>query len=259
VIVVISEYSIDKPWVREELNASMVRRINGISKLIPVIIGDLDESRVPESLKSIVWEHIEALDSYDKELERITMAIYGHREKPPIGSSPVYAQVSMKTLPNLTEVDSLILKICCEELIRGGQRFSIVNPQALLELAETSDIYPDSALESLEILDGRGYVRIGRVLSGDVYHISVTDYGLEEYLEVYVRNYESIFRNVGLQIANLGRKSNNEIAEALDQPQVIVDHILSTLDNRGHIRLQKIYGGSLFILSVSPELKRSLS
>jgi hypothetical protein len=40
VIVVISSHSVNKPWVREELNAAVVKRINGLSKLIPVVIDD---------------------------------------------------------------------------------------------------------------------------------------------------------------------------------------------------------------------------
>src|SRR5215210_1740424 len=55
-VVVVSEYSVNKPWVREELNAGMVRKINGVSRLIPVVIGDVDDSQIPESLKTTLWE-----------------------------------------------------------------------------------------------------------------------------------------------------------------------------------------------------------
>src|SRR6185503_12058910 len=49
VIVVVSKNSADKVWVREELNAAVVRNIEGISKLIPVVI---DDCVVPEALRS---------------------------------------------------------------------------------------------------------------------------------------------------------------------------------------------------------------
>jgi len=40
VIVVVSASSAAKPWVREELDAAMVRRIKGRMRLIPVRLGD---------------------------------------------------------------------------------------------------------------------------------------------------------------------------------------------------------------------------
>ena len=40
VIVVLSNFSVEKPWVREELNAAFVKRINNGSKLIPIVIDD---------------------------------------------------------------------------------------------------------------------------------------------------------------------------------------------------------------------------
>jgi hypothetical protein len=55
VIIVLSKNSVKKRWVKEELNASMVKKINDGSKLIPVVIDDCD---VPECLLSTVWQKI---------------------------------------------------------------------------------------------------------------------------------------------------------------------------------------------------------
>lgn len=49
-IVVLSEISITKPWVREELDAGMVRRIGAGTKVIPVL---LDEVSVPAALQHL--------------------------------------------------------------------------------------------------------------------------------------------------------------------------------------------------------------
>lgn len=55
VIIILSKFSVEKPWVREELNAAFVKRINNGSKIIPVII---DDCEVPEALKGTLWEYI---------------------------------------------------------------------------------------------------------------------------------------------------------------------------------------------------------
>ena len=82
-IVVLSSFSVEKPWVREELNAGFLNRVSGRCKVIPVVIDDCD---VPEALRSTVWQRITDLENYDAEFQRIVDAIYGRTQKPPLGS-----------------------------------------------------------------------------------------------------------------------------------------------------------------------------
>src|SRR5213082_2962990 len=39
-IIVLSQYSVNKSWVREELDFGVIRKISGESKIIPVVIDD---------------------------------------------------------------------------------------------------------------------------------------------------------------------------------------------------------------------------
>src|SRR5919107_5727202 len=71
VIVVISEYSINKPWVRKELNVSTVRKIEDGIKLIPVVIGDVEKHQMPTSLRDTRWVRVRNLDEYEAELSEI--------------------------------------------------------------------------------------------------------------------------------------------------------------------------------------------
>ena len=82
-VVVLSRFSVEKPWVREELNAGFLNRVSGRFKVIPVVIDDCD---VPEALRSTVWQRITDLENYDAEFQRIVDAIYGRTQKPPLGS-----------------------------------------------------------------------------------------------------------------------------------------------------------------------------
>src|SRR4051812_16112694 len=52
VIVVMSEKSVRKPWVREELDAAFVKKVEGRAKLIPI---RLDGCDMPECLKTTRW------------------------------------------------------------------------------------------------------------------------------------------------------------------------------------------------------------
>jgi len=49
VILIMSAISVQKPWVREELDAAFVRKVEGQARLIPV---RLDGCQMPECLKT---------------------------------------------------------------------------------------------------------------------------------------------------------------------------------------------------------------
>ncbi|MCL4466912.1 MAG: TIR domain-containing protein [Chloroflexi bacterium] len=84
-IVILSRNSIEKPWVREELNAGFLKRLSGKCRVIPVII---DECEVPEALRSTVWQRVSDLGDYEEEFERILDSIYGRTRRPPLGEPP---------------------------------------------------------------------------------------------------------------------------------------------------------------------------
>ncbi|HWI66088.1 MAG TPA: toll/interleukin-1 receptor domain-containing protein [Symbiobacteriaceae bacterium] len=86
IVVVLSKHSVDKPWVREELNAAFVRRVSNRCRLIPVVI---DDCEVPVALESTVWERIHDLNHYESEFERILHAIYGRSMRPGIGPEDI--------------------------------------------------------------------------------------------------------------------------------------------------------------------------
>src|ERR1035437_8569197 len=77
-IVVLSMNSVDSKWVREELNAAMVRKIEKSTKLIPV---RLDGCEVPECVKHCIWQDIANPTNYDDEFKRILNSVFGQYEK----------------------------------------------------------------------------------------------------------------------------------------------------------------------------------
>ncbi|MDT7542785.1 MAG: hypothetical protein QOE33_2689 [Acidobacteriota bacterium] len=256
VIVVLSKNSVDKPWVKEELNAAMVKKINGVSKLIPVVI---DDCQVPEALQSTVWERVNDLNNYDTELERIVRAIYEHREKPPIGAPPAYAQTVIDTIPGLTKVDSLMFKLACETAIEDGHRY-VINVEKVIEKAKNFDIPKDEAFESLTLLHERYYIEPHFVMGGEFtfYSFNINTSGFDEYARIYIDGYDNIFASVAFQLVNEDKDTNESIIEALKQPQMIVDHVLNVLKDRGLIKAEELNGGYIHIFEVSTELKRML-
>lgn len=253
IIIILSKNSVNKPWVKEELNASMVKKINEGSKLIPVII---DDCEVPQCLQSTSWQKIENLNDYDKEFDRIVISIFNHTSKPSLGPPPKYVNSIIDILPGLNKLDSLFMKIACEEAIKEDMIKPILNEieKKLIELQFSKvDIY-----ESMLILSRKGYLKIEQAKSGDIYFFSITPHGLEEYARVYIGEYDSIISSVIYSILNKNIKDNFKIAEDLKQPMVIINHILIVLESYGLVTLAKNYSGEFIsVYNVSPELKRS--
>lgn len=259
VIVIVSEHSVNKPWVREELNAGMVRRINGKSLLIPVVIGDVADSQIPESLKSTVWERIGNLEDYDAEFERIVMAVYGHREKPALGPPPSYARSDIQRVPGLNRADSLILKICCENAAEADNPQYPMEQEALFKATGSEGIHPDQVAESFQILHSRGYMEARRTLDGGFSTLFVKERGFEEYARAYVPDYEALVRSVGLLILNQDEYRAEDIAASLHARIAVVEHVMQRLASKNYITVQRTCGGhSMVFGDISPELKRWL-
>lgn len=253
-IIILSKISVTKPWVREELNAGVVKKISGKIKLIPVVI---DDCEVPEALKSTVWVKISDLDNYDAELNRIVMAIYGYRDKPPIGTPPAYARTKFETIRGLTSLDSLVLRLACEEAIESDR--PMLGTTQVLKRAQALDIRADQLAEALEILDRRGLVE-GKSPSRNaaISYFTITPYGFDEYGKAYLPGYEGLLTAVAAQLVNGDQAGNEAIATAVNQPRIIVDYLLDVLSSKGLIRVTKFLGGTARVTHVSAELKRML-
>lgn len=254
VIIVLSHNSVDKPWVKEELNAGIMKRLSKGTKIIPVVI---DDCKVPEALKSTLWEKIERLDEYPESLDRIVASVYGQTEKPPIGNAPSYVNSPIANIPGMAKSDNLVLKLSCEYAIKENDR--ILNPGKVF-LENDSPIIPESELsESLEILDREGYIKLSRTIGAGLSHYQITTHGFEEYAEAYLQNYHELQTRIISLLVNENIASNVELVEKLNQSQLVIDHILDLLEKNGHVNLSKMIGGLIRVYNISPSLKRSLS
>lgn len=256
VIVILSRISVSKKWVREELNASVVKRINDNSKLIPVVI---DDCEIPECLQSTVWEKIDDLSNYDENLDRIIMSILGHREKPPLGPLPAYAQTVIDGISGLSKIDSLALKLACEQAIEYG-KFDIIGTQEIIDNASRFEISRDEVVESVQWLKENHYIESDEIYGYDlpIPWFTIKTRAFEEFARVYIDGYASTFESVVSQVVNQGKTNNTEIIAELKQPKAIVDHILDLLRDRNLISFSQAMQGMKFNVTATVELKRRL-
>ncbi|EKG43672.1 hypothetical protein Pav013_0146 [Pseudomonas syringae pv. avellanae str. ISPaVe013] len=253
VIVVLSKNSVEKPWVKHELDAACVKRINTGSKLIPIVI---DDCKVPEVLKATLWESISDTASYQSSLERIVASIFGASDKPALGKPPAYVSRFGAGVAGHNNVDSLICKLACEFVLETGSRH--VSISAFCKDGEL--IIPEHQLrESVEVLGEHGTFDLQHRLGEGFPSISVTDSGFELYARDHVGNYDEVFRSVVSAIVNNGFTTLSQMRRELNLRPFLVEHVLRILASGNKISVSWYLGGDCSINSISPSLRRSLS
>jgi hypothetical protein len=253
VIVVLSQHSVNKPWVRAELDVAKVRQIEEHTRLIPVIIDACD---VPIPLRATRRERIQNDNDYQSVLTRIIMAINGMYEKPPLGTSPAYAKTPISAIRNLPQIASLMLELCYEHLLDRYPHLG--HTETILTQAESLEIPRRESMDALDILDRKSYIKGHKTMGVEIFRsFSRTRYGLETYLTTHMPEYGSVLTDVIVQIED-GKKKSIEIAEVLGRNHLLVTHILEILESRQLVKLSKMSGALLYVWDSSPELKYML-
>lgn len=254
VVIVLSANSVNKPWVREELNSAFVKRVNSGSKLIPVV---LDACNVPEALASTLWERIDDLASYDESFHRIVASITGTREKPPLGPLPAYVTSPIREIGGLSRIDNLVLKAASELAMKNGH--DMVNGHDLQSFDFLAGVPAQELNDSLEVMERAGIITVTQLIGMDLPPFRITTYGFQQYAKAYISGYDEFVGKVALVIVNQQLQDNEAIRTHLNANRFLVDHALDVLESQQYIRLAHAIGGHVHIIDVSATLKRALA
>lgn len=252
VIIVLSTISVTKPWVRQELNAAVVKRIESGAKLIPIV---LDRCEVPGALKSTVWQGVPDTDDFSECLDRVIDSIFGNVRKPPIGEASAYLVDPVPRISGLSAADTVVLAALYEEFLKIGGAW--IDPPVLASALAAKGIGEVAALDSIAVLEHMGYAESLKALAmgSSLRHTSISRLGVSAVL----RERESgLVREVGLAILNDALRRSDAIAAALGHPQPLVDHVVKLLADSGHVILSNESGPVETVAMVSPTLCRTL-
>src|SRR5258706_11711853 len=70
-VVILTESSIKSNWVRQELDVALIRRIEGITRVIPLKVGNVN---IPDPLRTLQW--IDMAGDFDEKIRQLQMAIF---------------------------------------------------------------------------------------------------------------------------------------------------------------------------------------
>lgn len=215
-IVVISKYSIVKPWVKEELNAAFIKRIETNAKILPIVIDS--EIEVPEILKNTVWEKINNLTNYEDNLKNILASIFGIYEKPEIGKKPIYTK-SIFQIQNLSKIDSLVLKAMGEFVFQNNNDY--LESDLLKKIVDQIQISEEDMIDSLEILEKNSYIKQTKYMGNNLPIVQLTTSGILIFSQTCEKNFENIYYNLISLIMNEKYTNSQEYALKLScNPQL---------------------------------------
>ena len=250
VVIVLSAISVQKPWVREELNNSVVSRISRGLKIIPVVI---DECEIPACLAATLWQRVDDLEHYDDAFQRILDAIFDRSTRPPIGHAPERLSDVEPKLPSLNGTDQRVLREIYALQVAGDVAWlgDLAKVPALAGLSE------QDVRDSVEVVQEQGYLMVDDPGNGN-WIIQLTTDGFSRCAEVFTENYKARLRALSALLVNEGLNENTELAKRLGEPQPLVNFMLDVLQQAGYITTLKAGSGHWEVAVISPMLKRSL-
>jgi hypothetical protein len=251
IIVVVSKHSVHKPWVREELNAAVVKRINKGSLLIPVV---LDDCEVPVALQSTLYVPVTNLEDVEAVTDRIRAAVYRHSDKPALGPAPSYIRSRIAAFPTLSRIDAIVLSLFAEGAIKDGE-----------DRTETEDVWKRAAeqsisrsefLESVSALEETGYLREPGIAATLQPFFFVPVRVLEEFLASTDPDFAEKVEAIAAAAVNRVKPNDAQIAKDLGLQQFVVRVILEHLESQGLLEIWRPAGTVIIVGSTTANLRR---
>lgn len=256
VVVVVSAHSVTKPWVREELDAATVRRVNEETRLIPV---RLDEVKMPSPLRHIAWITTDrSAEGITRTAQRIAETLHGHDPGPAVGPRPAYASPAV-SIPDLTAADTVLLMETVREALNSGQ-LMLLDWATVKSRVEQTGLSGQAVMESAEALAEDDYVDL-KFRGGEVAQYDLTRFGYSEGVGTVFLGIEERQKQIIAELVNnppVGDHVIEDLAARTDSPTLVVDQLLRDLQDEGKASVSWTLSGSR-LHSVSPTLRRRLS
>lgn len=253
VIVVISASSAAKPWVREELDAAVVRRITSSTRLIPV---RLDDAPMPPPIQHLVWITAERTPGGIRSAaERIADALYGRDKRPAVAPPPGYAAAA--PIPGLAQADSALLAILIEEALAA--EFLEVTWPVVRAKAEGRGMTGAVIEEAFAALQQKRYLKI-RSIAGGPHTVELSATAFRRGVDAVVPGAEAARRQVIAALVNdppAGDRPVHDLAALTGKPLLFVLQFLKQMEAEGDVQVSQYLGGFSRV-TVSPTLKRRL-
>lgn len=155
-LVLLTPQSIDQPWVNQEMDAGLVRKLNDQCKFFPVR-HQLPASELPPLLSGMFSPEITA----DEDIKQLISDIYGVTRKPQRGSRPAVVHDAAHGKTGYSAAASAIARLFVER----SEHALFADPQLTIdELAKEAALSVEDTKDALHELSGFLKVSLDHVL-----------------------------------------------------------------------------------------------
>ena len=240
--IIISKFSVESNWVKEELDAGVTQKITKGTKIIPILLEDVP---MPNSLKHVKNITVEDIHNYDEEFDEILKTICGKIDKATLGNTPLY----IGNLSHLNEQEIDIFKSLGDYCLKNfGFYIEILPTDISLECNYTDEEISDSLniLVDEELLISKGSME-GLAFTSHAFTIK----GFYMYLKTFIKNYENIYKKVIKSIVN-GCESIDSIIQDTKVDEAMVTSLLWLFRSKEFI----ICNAQFNIMEITPTGKK---
>ena len=236
-VVLLSPESVASRWVREELDVALVQRLEGATRVIPVVARPCT---VPVPLRALMWLDVAAA-GVSEVAGRIADVAFGRTAKPPLGKAPGPAEI--RHVRGLSDYGAALAFALAPGLQAEGGPRGFDGPSLSTALSLT----PTQVNDAVDELVGLGMLRSHTALGTHPFDffMVVPTYALALQLrgtDALDYDPEEDIVTVAAAVAALEHASGPEIAERLNLPPPRVDHAVSYLTEYGHVRVLQALG-----------------
>lgn len=257
-LVLLTPKSLRSEWVQTELDAGMVKRIEGSCRLIP-ILSEISKDQIPPTLSGMVWVR---LQPYEDGLRKLIGVCHEVSTKPPLGSPPPWTQQgALKEIGFSTHAQRLAI-LLNERSENGMALDPLINAQEVLrvlditedEIAVAADELEELGLVKLHKRAGMGRANFG-MISPTPHLFFKTDFHLKGWnTKADAQALATAMVNTGKDIVNL-----SEMSKILSWEPRRINPAVQYLEVFGYANPLKTVGSlpyAYLALMVTPRMQR---
>jgi hypothetical protein len=239
-LVLLSRASIQSRWVREELDVALVRRLEGTTKVVPIL---LEPCELPTALKPLAW--VDMADGIDQVVRKIADVAFGRRSVPPIGPPP-------SGLPyRVPQLSDLAARVAVH--LSGSLDAPKGTPQAYggAQLSQALSLPPDELNDAIDELESRGLVEVRHRLGTAPYTFALVEptYALGLQLKgtpALTYDPEQDIRAVANAVVALRRCRGPKLQEYVGLSAARINNAADYLEDVGALQVRRLLGTGPF-------------
>jgi hypothetical protein len=235
-VVLLSPASVRSKWVREELDAAIVQRLEGATRVVPVVV---EPCEIPVALRHLLRLDLQAT-GIDEVIARLIDVAFDRDTRPPLGAAPRGLKATVSGLSNHASRAALLLS---QSLDQTDGRPRALSGQAL---ADELDLTPDQVNETVDELASLGLVRVHRWLGTSPFafgNVEPTAY-LALHLGPTVMGYdpEDDVKTVAAAVVQKREADGSAIAEITGLPASRINRAVAYLEDYNLAKVLKAIG-----------------